>query len=86
MTKPVDPTLDIRLRTLLATWKQGRGFRAVGAHHYRKRTVPHSTQTELNREFKSERLGSDAGWFIFSLLFLAAIDYLYLRTQASVGL
>ena len=86
MTKPVDPTLDIRLRTLLATWKQGRGFRAVGAHHYRKRTVPHSTQTELNREFKSERLGSDAGWFIFTLLFLAAIDYLYLRTLASVGL
>jgi hypothetical protein len=84
MTKQVDLTLDIRLRTLLATWKQGRRFRAVGAHHYRKRTVPHGSQTELNREFANRRQAGGAAWLFFALLALAAIDYFYLRTYSGL--
>jgi len=74
-----EPT-DIRLRTLLLSWKQSRGFRAVGAQHYRKNLVPHSSQTELNREFAIDRQAGGAAWFFFALLALAAIDYFYLRT------
>ena len=81
--KPTDPTLDIRLRTLLSSWKH-RGFR-VGAHLYRERTVPHTSQTELNREF-ADRGRSNAGWFLIALLVLAAIDYFCLRIGPSASL
>jgi hypothetical protein len=76
--KPSDPAHDIRLRMLLSSWKLSRGFRAVGARYYRKRLVPNASQTDLNREFGSRRQ-TTAGWFLLTLLVLAAIDYLYLR-------
>jgi hypothetical protein len=85
-TEPSDPAHDIRLRTLLSSWKLSRGFRAVGARHYRKRRVPHSSQTELNREFGDRGQKSTAGWFFLALLVLAAIDYLYLYVVPSSGL
>jgi hypothetical protein len=83
--EPTDPALDIRLRTLLSSWKSSRGFRTVGAHHYRKQLVPHGSQTELNREFEN-RSQTSAGWFFIALLVLSAIDYFYLRIGPSVGL
>jgi len=43
--------LDIRLRTVLSSWKKGRGFHSVASSHYRKRLVLHSSKTELNREY-----------------------------------
>jgi len=83
--EPADLAHDIRLRTLLSSWKVSRGFRAAGARHYRKRLVPHANQTELNREFANRRQIS-AGWFVIALLTLAAIDYLCLRIIPSAGL
>jgi hypothetical protein len=57
----------------------------VGAHHYRKRIVPHASQTELNREFDNQRrIGP--GWFVAALLALTAIDYFYLQMGPSAGL
>ena len=84
LPEPTDPAHDIRLRTLLSSWKLSRGFRAVGAH-YRKRPVHHAGQTELNREF-GIRGEAAAGWFFFALLVLAVIDYLYLHIGPSAGL
>ena len=85
-TEPSDPAHDIRLWTLLSSWKLSRGFRAIGVHHYRKRQVLHSSQTELNREFGDRGQKTTAGWFFLALLALAAIDYLYLHTAPSIGL
>jgi len=54
-----------RIRALLSSWKQRRGFRTVASHHYRKLLVPHASQTDLNREFaNSNQIG--AGLFIIS--------------------
>jgi hypothetical protein len=75
---PTDPKFDIRLRTPLSSWKQGRGFRSVAAHHYRKRLVPHASQMDLNRE-SANRGHTSAGWFFIALPVLAAIDYFLLR-------
>ena len=75
---------DVRLRTLLSSWKRNRGFRSVAAH-YRKQLVPNGRQTELNREF-ANRGHASAGWFFIALTLLAAIDYFCLRIAPSVGL
>ena len=72
--EPTDPGLDIRIRTLLSSWKLSRGFRAVGARHYR--SIPHGSQTDLNREFENRRRLS-AGTFFIALFALATIDYFY---------
>jgi hypothetical protein len=84
MSDPTDPRPDIRLRTLLSSWKRNRGFRSVAAH-YRKQLVPNAGQTDLNREF-ANRGRASAGWFFIALLVLAAIDYLCLRITPSAGL
>jgi hypothetical protein len=69
---------DLRIRAPLSSWKQGRGFRSVASHHYRKVLVPHASQTDLNREFANPGQTS-AGLFIIVLMVLAVIDYLCLR-------
>jgi hypothetical protein len=79
-----DAAHEIRLRILLSSWKLSRGFRPVGAHHYRKRMVPHASEIELNREFANR--SKAGGWFFIVLLALAAIDYLCLRIGPSAGL
>jgi hypothetical protein len=81
---PTDPALDIRLRTVLSSWKSSRGFRTVRAHHYRKQIVPHASQTDLNREFEN-RDQSYTGLFFVILFILAVCDYLYLQIYSSVG-
>jgi hypothetical protein len=58
----------------------------VRAHHYRKRMVPHASQTELNREFANRSKTSVVGWFFITSLALAAIDYVCLRIGPSGGL
>ena len=70
--------LDIRLRTVLSSWKKGRGFRSVASSHYRKRLVLHASETDLNREYE-KRGAASWGWFFVALFFLAAIDYFYLH-------
>jgi len=70
---------DIRLRTLLSSWKQGRGFRSVAANHYRNRLVHHTSKTDLNRVFGKRRSSAQWGWFFIALFLLAAIDYFCLR-------
>jgi hypothetical protein len=84
-SEQTNPALDIRLRTLLSSWKSSRGFRTVRAHHYRKQIVPHASQTELNREFENPKQTS-AGWFVITLQVLSVIDYVYLRIGPSAGL
>jgi hypothetical protein len=81
--RPTDPALDIRLRTLLSSWKSSRGFRTARARHFRRRLVPHASQTELNREFES-RSQATLGWSAVALLAFAAIDYFYLRSTAGL--
>jgi hypothetical protein len=76
-SEPTDPASDVRLRMLLSSWKLSRGYRTVGAQHYRRQIVPHATQTELNREFEN-RGQAYTGLFFIALLVLAAIDYFYL--------
>jgi hypothetical protein len=73
-----DPAHDIRVRTLLSSWKLSRGFRLVASEHYRNRIVPRASQSDLNRDFATRR-ESSAGWFILALLVLAPVDYLCLR-------
>jgi hypothetical protein len=75
---------EMPLRTLLTSWKLSRRSRAVGAHHYRMRMVPHASETELNREFANRC--KTGGWSFIALLALAAIDYLCLRIGPSAGL
>ena len=69
---------DARIRALLSSWKQRREFRSVALHHYRKMLVPHTSQTDLNREFANSNQTS-AGLFIIAVIVLAVIDYLCLR-------
>jgi hypothetical protein len=57
---------DIRLRAILSSWHQSRGFRSVAATHYRRRAVRNASQTDLNREFKKQR-HADWRWFLISL-------------------
>ena len=78
-----DPAHDIRVRTLLSSWKLRPGFR-LASDHYRNRPVPHTNQMDLNRVFGNRRQSS-AGWFLIALLVLAVIDYLYLRIGPSAG-
>jgi len=83
--EPQDPGLDVRLPMLLSSWKPSGGFRAVGVHHFRKRLIPHGSQTELNHELQS-RSQTTAGWFFIAWLVLAAMDHLCLRIGPSGGL
>ena len=43
---------------------------------YRRRSIPHGSQTDLNREFENRRRLS-AGTFFIALFALATIDYFY---------
>jgi hypothetical protein len=49
---------DIRLRSILSSWYQSRGYRSVAAPHYRNLSVRFSSQTDLNRE---RRIGWTVG-------------------------
>jgi len=71
--------LDIRLRTVLSSWKKGRGFHSVASSTIVNGLVLHSSKTELNREY-GKRGAASWGWFFFALFFLAAIDYFYLHS------
>jgi hypothetical protein len=52
---------DIRLRSILSSWYQSRGYRSVAAPRYRNLSVRFSSQTDLNREFKRQRR---IGWTV----------------------
>lgn len=77
MKKPKHIDGDIRLRTLLSSWKRNRGFRSVAAH-YRKQMVPNAGQTDLNREFANSG-HTNAGWFFIALSVLVPLNYFCLR-------
>ena len=68
---------DIRLRSILSSWHQSRGYRSVAAAHYRNLPVRFASQTDFNREFKRQRrIGWK--WFMLALVAFTIIDYLYL--------
>jgi len=70
---------DIRLRSILSSWYQSRGYRSVAAPHYQNLPVRFSSQTDLNREFRRERrIGWN--WFLIALLAFTIIDYLCLSS------
>ena len=63
---------DTRLRAILSSWHNSRRYRPEGAEQHRNCPVRITGQTELNREFETERY-SEWRWPLVALLAFMAI-------------
>jgi hypothetical protein len=79
--RPVDEGLDsadVKLRSILSSWRQRRRYREEALTRYRRDRVEHSSQSDLDRELKGERY-TEWQWFLIPLLAFTIIDFLWLQ-------